>query len=392
MAHRPLLIVALLPGFLGFSSMGRFSYFSRRIDEELKRGLRHHPNIQVDVHSLDTLPTSGLNERQRRLIVDELLPLKHRYKTPDIEFHLLGHSVGGVDAQFLLYDRPLYRNSWAEIPGATALRRQIRSVISLSAPHHGSMLATDPLARFLIDPLQKQNRDQFIPFVRFLGKLYRSIKHELQEFDIDKDRIIWRVLKFAYQSLNNRSLIEDLTPSTMAALRQGRAIDSTLDVIHRSIVSVSAMASVSRSGLERTPDDFFKDLYRRTSGPVDPWVSLQPHVQAVRDAMTRRLIAHPRAKIPPIDARVNDGIANTARQVLDPHDPNEVAAVVIGDHADVLGIYHSETEPRSRLETGLLHSGSGFNDDTFRDLYHVITDIIAGASRWIDAPHPKAEV
>ena len=118
-------------------------------------------------------------------------------------------------------------------------------------------------------------------------------------------------------------------------------------------------------------------------------------VRRLQDALAadpggQRLLRAPGIELPELlDAGHNDGVVNSARQLLDPSDPNELAAVVVADHFDVVGYYD-----RSRWKSdaarqlgggrevqvlaGLLHSGCNFRDDQLFELYHRVAEVIAG--------------
>jgi hypothetical protein len=109
------------------------------------------------------------------------------------------------------------------------------------------------------------------------------------------------------------------------------------------------------------------------------------------------------ATLPPahIDAQTNDGVVNTVRQLIKPSDPDELAALVIADHFDVLGYYDrgltvSELDPREAASqvSGLLHSGSFFRDTEFFALYRKVADVIVDGRAEIQAvraPEPAPE-
>jgi hypothetical protein len=86
------------------------------------------------------------------------------------------------------------------------------------------------------------------------------------------------------------------------------------------------------------------------------------------------------------DAFINDGVVNSARQLIDPGESSELAAVVIADHFDVVGHYDRTiwvTDPDSGDErpqdliSGLVHSGSQFRDNEFFRLFEGISACIA---------------
>ena len=157
-------------------------------------------------------------------------------------------------------------------------------------------------------------------------------------------------------------------------------------------------AYVGASGVaeDREPDDFFKDLYTYAAGSgydeVDddrPRIERSlARIQQVLDAGAE--IANPQTGKRPLDAQLNDGLVNAARQLTNPDDPQELLAVVIGDHVDVMGYYpqwvpagapQKGREKRAQLRSGILHSGSGFSDDEFFALFAQVAQAIHGAAR-----------
>lgn len=86
--------VFLVPGFFGFTNLGDFAYFSH-FREVLAERLAE-AGVEAVVHPLDTLPTSSMLMRARRLFEH----VKAHYQPGD-EIHLVGHSTGGLDARLL---------------------------------------------------------------------------------------------------------------------------------------------------------------------------------------------------------------------------------------------------------------------------------------------------
>jgi hypothetical protein len=87
---------------------------------------------------------------------------------------------------------------------------------------------------------------------------------------------------------------------------------------------------------------------------------------------------------------MNDGVVNSARQLINPQDPDELAAIVVGDHFDVLGHYDRTawvTDPKTGEEkeetivSGLLHSGSEFRDTQFFALMDQVSALLAALVR-----------
>ena len=121
--------VLFIPGFFGFGSFGEvnspFIEYFARVQEALLRTLPS--KVRFLVH--EPPPTGALDERVRSLHATFL-------KTEG-RVHLVGHSAGGLDAR-------LFANARYNSP-AKPLFERLGTVITLSAPFHGT-----PLARRLL--------------------------------------------------------------------------------------------------------------------------------------------------------------------------------------------------------------------------------------------------
>jgi hypothetical protein len=183
-------------------------------------------------------------------------------------------------------------------------------------------------------------------------------------------------------------LLDDLAPSRSLRLRRARR-----DVVRRSFVTVAGQ----RSDAATTPpaDAFFLGLSERAAGTLSGCSNqgerVAASVQRLNAALESRgdlVIKADHVEAPlPIDAEANDGVVNSARQLFDPSDPDELAGIVVGDHFDVVGYYDRHAwmldgDGELRFEqvlSGLLHSGSGFRDDQFFELYGRVANAVAGS-------------
>ena len=96
-------VVALVPGFLGFTRFGGFYYFADRLIAML-RGLLEEPlGYPVPVVPVTTLPTDSLGNRQGALL-QNLEGIREKLSGVE-RIHLIGHSTGGGDAQLLACTR-----------------------------------------------------------------------------------------------------------------------------------------------------------------------------------------------------------------------------------------------------------------------------------------------
>ncbi|MBV9946514.1 MAG: hypothetical protein JOZ69_06680 [Myxococcales bacterium] len=367
-------VVVLVPGFLGFSRIGGFYYFADRVSATLRSSLEARRRRRIPVVPTCALPTDRLAKRQEKLMqaVQNICD-----RIPGVErLHLMGHSAGGVDAQLLTCDRPLAKPRWTA--EEQRLRAKIKSVVGLAAPHWGTCLADAPLAQLLADPAQVLAGDPSAQ-LRLIPSAARQVFDlaRLVARDASGGEIVPALLshlgdsaKFLWEILGRRGLIDDLRPRAMQATRAHWARGP---VLQRSFVSVVTNRQAG--------DPFFRDLSALTAD-----VSLSP-----ADAVINTAIAHlnERARaairsgpaVPAFDERANDGVVNSARQLVDPGDPDELAGIVVGDHADVLGHYDRQdmfVEGRP-LNLGLFHSGAAFGDDQFYELWGRVAEALSEA-------------
>lgn len=375
-------VIILVPGFLGFDHFGGFFYFADRVCGALRGALEvklGRPG-RVPVMPATTRPTASLRECQRSLIrfLSKILD-----QFPNTNLHLVGHSTGGVHAQLLTSARPQGGGSWSD--DAVRCRARIRSVISIAAPHWGSHLAYSDLASLA--------RLDFGPQVLKVGPpLYHLLRLTLVEsafsaLDLTVATAV-ELWSFLLDIGKDRGLIEALTPKYMAGVRQADSeAGPGLPVRHRSFVSVALNSNDS--------DPFFRDLHTRT-GKTDAGAR-SPVAEAAAERLNHEIHLHAsgRAQRPcrviksariaelDITEASNDGIVNSVHQLVDPSAPEELAGIVVADHADVIGHYDrwelralagSESIDWSRFKRGLFRSGSRFRDEQFFELYAAVAD------------------
>lgn len=392
-ARKPVLpehAVFLVPGLLGFERFASFGYFADRVAAALRTGLEQAWDQPVPVVALPIPPTASLLERQRRLVrtlADRLHTLEHEYQP--LSVHLIGHSTGGVDCNLLTHDAPLGAASWDEVdPRARALRSRIRTVVSIGSPHQGACIARDRAARLL------QHRDlRGLPDVAgLLASFMASSANDIEVSDLLFST--WREgvksVAFVRRLLSRWELLDDLQPS-----RHVSAASQLEQVRRKSFVTIAGRPRPGM-GTVRPADAFFRALSERASGWSNGSAEEGPGVQASVARLRRALIESaddlviraPGVELPgEIDAGHNDGVVNAARQLMDPDDAGELAGVVVADHFDVVGYYDrrawvadGEGEERPvQMLSGLLHSGSGFRDAEFFELYRRVANTIAAA-------------
>ncbi|HKP58230.1 MAG TPA: hypothetical protein VJV78_15995 [Polyangiales bacterium] len=380
--------VFLVPGLLGFENFSTFSYFADRVVAALRAGLEQSWLGPVPVLPVPIPPTASLRERQRRLVktlADRLHSVEHGH-TP-LSVHLVGHSTGGVDANLLTHDRPLGGGTWADIdPRAPELRQRIRSVISLASPHQGACIARDPLAHLLSARDPRGLPALADVFSKFLASVIGDF--EMQTVASSLLREGEKTLHFTQQLFARWELLDDLQPT-----RDPRQLQQKSDVLRRSFVTIAGRPIL---GHTETPleDAFFREMSRRAAGWETGAAETGQLVQASVARLQRALdedegvlvLKGAGIELPPqLDAGHNDGVVNAARQLIDPSNADELAGIVVADHFDVVGYYdrymfqtdEEGNDEATQVLSGLLHSGSGFRDDQFFELYRRIADVIA---------------
>jgi pimeloyl-ACP methyl ester carboxylesterase len=383
--------VFLVPGLLGFENFDTFSYFADRVVAALRSGLERSWGGPVPVLAVPIPPTASLRDRQRTLIktlADRLHALEHADRP--LTVHLVGHSTGGVDANLLTHAYPIEAPSWEDLdPRAPALRARIRSVISIAAPHQGACIAADPLASLL------RNGDlRGVPgFAQVVGKFLASVASDFETQTVVSSALRegGKTKRFLGSVFKQWDLLEDLQPT-----RDPSALQLKEGVLRRSFVTIAGSPVL---GVSTTPpeDSFYRELSQRASGWTTGSAETGSLVQA-SVARLQRAIDAGENDVPIIkadgielpaklDAGLNDGVVNSARQLIDPDDASELAGIVVSDHFDVVGYYDRHAfkveldghETATQVLSGLLHSGSGFRDDQFFELYRRVADVIAGA-------------
>jgi hypothetical protein len=362
-------VVALVPGFLGFTRFGGFYYFADRLIAVL-RGLLEEPlGYPVPVVPVTTLPTNSLRDRQGALlqnlagVCDKLTGVQR--------LHLVGDSAGGVDAQLLACTKSFDGHAWDK--KANAIRKKIKSVVTVSAPHYGTGLADSRLARWGENPLLHPTA--ILPEARTVLDLLLLVPRDLAaavgiELAAPND-----VLKFLWQVARNRDLIEDLKPEKMEAVRARLTSDPEI------ALTCFVTGTMPRDDAKRASDPFFKDLYRLTQGPeaVSPVILecdrfLRTLVQEQPDLVIRSGESH----MPTISPTLNDGVVNAVRQIVNPGRREEVGGFVVADHGDALGHYDRQDAliGGKPYNAGLFHSGAVFGDDEFFGLYRRVAQAI----------------
>jgi pimeloyl-ACP methyl ester carboxylesterase len=367
-------VVALVPGFLGFSHFGGFYYFADRVAAALRGALEIPTGQSIPVIPFSTLPSTGLPGRQEFLLgslgrLDAMMPGIQR-------FHLVGHSAGGVDAYLLTCDRPF----GGAPPDPRAIRKRIRSVVTIGSPHYGTGLANTDFAQFLNNPLAHMNG---LPSVgKALLDVLRSAPTEPElPVTVTSALLDWRqTFTFLGQVLQQRDLIQALQPELMAELQTRCKPDP--EVMAKVTCFVTATPAPSEDHAKT--DALYRDLYGLTAhGSRNLGLAAREAERRLRTVNDDKILKHPDTPRPVFDDSTNDGIVTSICQIARPHVPEEFGGVVVADHGDVLGHYPRvdplARESKKSIHPGLFHSGAGFRDDEFFGLFRRVAGCILAA-------------
>jgi pimeloyl-ACP methyl ester carboxylesterase len=352
--------IALVPGFLGFDHLGSTSYFADRFTAGLAGVFTGRGRSDIPVFTVGTLPIGSLARRQEQLI-ESLDALDCDPRGP-FDWHLVGHSTGGLDAALLVRKRKLRQERDGSVFVAEPLdQHRVKSVTTISSPHYGTGLALSPLPRATAK-------------ARISPAAIRDLLQIARDAVGGRDAIGARV-RFALATSfegNSVAFLKHLLFADHLALDLSPSVAKRLtSESNRCGVPVFSIASVAPRPEGDAADAVFRDLWTWTKNGA-AGVPAPPPV-AIASAPT--LVAAELDPLPAdplhIDAEANDGVVNTARQI----DAGGVyAGLVLADHADVLGSYR-RTDARGHLiEPGLLTSGSKFGDEQFSKLLALVAD------------------
>jgi pimeloyl-ACP methyl ester carboxylesterase len=363
-------VVVLVPGFFGFARFGGFYYFAERLITVLRGSLESSEGTVLPVVPVTTLPTHSLHERQQALL-ENLASLMRRLDGVQ-SIHLIGHSTGGVDAQLITCTRNFHGKPWDE--RWEEVRSRIRSVITISSPHHGTELADSQFALLGKNPLQ--NPGAIIAGARALAGLLRLAPRYLAAnvgFDLASPNDL---LKFFWQVIRNRDLIDDLKPASMERVRARLSPDPNIRLM------CFVTSTLPRNDSLRRSDPFFADLYRLTEGSGKVSERVLQCTRFLKEQVQQRpelVIRGHQSEMAGITPTLNDGVVNAVRQIVNP-DVNELGGFIVADHADSLGHYDLQDSliGGRPYNAGLFRSGAGFGDDQFFAVYWRIAQVILG--------------
>jgi triacylglycerol lipase len=366
--------IVFVPGFFGFGSFGpasapiiEYFKFARTV---LRTELGAHTPILVH----QPPPTGPLSARAaslwRRL---EALFREGLDGAPIDRAHIIGHSTGGVDARLVCNPRYL----WPGAPDAAsraALLARIGAVVTLSAPHRGTPLASNlsPTMALAIPGLWLgsiiASRDA-LTIAGHVGAIIETIEEVIVRKSTPEAELIARladvdaqtardIRRFLDEVVRDHRLVLDLTVAAMDDLDRAitggdhKRLHCFVTVAPqpgRSLADVRALAS---DPVRRALFLLVQRLCRGTPPamarwPVGPWILGRP------------------AGLRADEARANDGIVPAWSQTLD----GRATGLVSSDHLDVIGHYDG-------AGMTFMRSNSGFGDEHFDALWRRIAALL----------------
>ncbi len=367
--------IYLVPGFFGFTNLGRLKYFAHVREVLMERCAA--VGLKVEIHVVKTFPTASLPKRAARVletIAQTAMPARD-------EVHLIGHSSGGLDVRLL---------TAPDVRLPTSLRTEqfatgIRSVITVATPHHGT-----PVAAFFTGLLgQKLLRliSLFTIYLLRFGQLPLSALLEagavfarldalgansalldelfdqlLEDFSIGRRHAVQSLFR---EVASDQALLIQVAPEAMNlfnALTRNRPGVRYGCVVTRA--TRPGLVSTVSAGLDpsaQATHAIYRTLYRlaaRTPPRCFP---------ALRPEQIRRL-RHAYGTLPSLAA--NDGIVPTRSQLW-----GDIIHAAQADHLDVIGHFGDPVRVPPHIDW--LTTGSGFTQSKFERLWTDVVNYIA---------------
>lgn len=370
--------IILVPGFFGFANLGDLTYWGpvqAALTEILAEG-----TTRTNIHCVKTLPTASLRARATRVLetIAGIAP------SPDDHVHLVGHSTGGLDARLLMTPAVALSTTL----DCETLVRSVRSVVTVSTPHHGAPIAafftsllgqeilrllsiftmvTLRVGRLPLSVLGEVTALLTVP-KPLSGKVARTLATQLysqllNDFNDDRRAEVEALLE---EVKSDQSLLAQLAPEPMDVFNA--AAGNRRGVRYGSVVTMArppGIETVGEIGLdasEQLQHILYFALHRLAAGYSYPTPD-PVHAEAMRRAL---------GEIP--DENDNDGIVPSLSQPW-----GSPIAVVLADHLDVIGHFSDNDSPNANYDW--LTTQSRFSTVAFESVWQRVAGFLRDAER-----------
>lgn len=366
-------LVFLVPGFLGFTSVGAVSYFER-VEHTLRAALRRR-GVEARVLRCRTQPTASIPRRAEAL----RRQVQRAGGLQAAELHFVGHSTGGLDVRMLLAPGARLGD-----PAVTArIGERTRSAISVATPHHGTPLTNHFVSvqgqslLLLLSGLatSSQGRGTVVAAARALsvvarlddwfgrpeGPLDRIAAQLLRHVRFDRSDPLWRYLG---QVERDQGAALQLTPEGIELF--DAAVADRAGVAYGCVVTGVPRPRERLASKDLLDPEYvalralFRLLHALTGRPHPRYPYPRPGTET-RRALDRALGFR-------VTASTNDGVVPTLSQLH-----GRVLHAARADHLDVVGHY---TLAGGRT-ADWLPSGAGFTPEGFDAAWDAVAAAIA---------------
>lgn len=371
--------IYLIPGFFGFINFGRLIYFGH-VRDALERWFDGR-GIRCEIHRIRVSPTASLRTRAAQILEG----VAQSSTTGPI--HLIGHSTGGLDARLLCTPGVDLKADGLSVED---LARRVRTVVTVSAPHYGTPLATfftgmfgQKLLRLFSLATVAVLRQGRLPLslVARLGSTMARLGLPGSQTEALLDHLEAELLgridaderepiaQFMSDIGSDQGLLPQLTPDGIdlfnataedrAGVRYGCVISCGRRPRLMQHLAVGPRPTRQGSFL------LYRWLHRQTGNAAT--ARLPQPTPAQRDALLRLLGSLPR----PDD---NDGVVPSNSQLW-----GEVIYAAQGDHLDLIGHFRDPHQNPPHFDW--LDTGSGFGRDKFDALWNAVSAFLAPGRR-----------
>ncbi len=368
--------VYLIPGFFGFASIGGISYF-RQVRETLRAAFEAR-ELHVEIFDVSTMPTASLTHRARKLA---MASRDTGGLDEGVVVHLVGHSTGALDARLLASNSVALGLGPLEIN----IRKKIRSIVSVSAPHYGT-----PLSNFfttfygknllylvsllVIVGLWRKPISLIGGMVGVLGKLNNllgldeTVLHQitnnlLKEFGPQEEV---EVRNFLHSILDDQGAMIQITPEGMELFNATTLDNPSIRYVSYATSAPPPIEAIKRISLKHILTPMNKILYGllwTLTSRAHPGYPYHPPLE-LRDLVSDKPLPFT------VTESMSDGVVPTLSQVW-----GEFRGVVRADHLDVIGHYlRGPFDKRDGADW--FGSGAKFGRSDFQFLWNDVASVL----------------